>query len=266
MPPLQRSTRRAIPRRTNRRLHTLAATQTVGAMWPGLTGAWSVQRVKIIAAALMLISVGVLFEFFNSDLFYVYDLNVTGVQFLTKTEVERASNVIGYNIFFVDARSVEAALKKLPEVKTAHVSTGLPNQMSIQVEERVPEITWLRGTESYWLDQDGFVFHARANLTQLPSIRDLDQGTVKPGQPIQSDAFAAYNALRADWPAAPRTYEWSTARGLAYTDEHGWKIYLGDSTEMAGKLAKLNALVSQLVSRSARITFIDLSKGDPFFQ
>jgi cell division protein FtsQ len=266
MPPLQRSTRRALPRRTNRRLHTIAATQHAGVMWPGLAGAWSVQRVKIIAAVLLLSIVGMLFEFFNSDLFYVYGFEVTGMQFLTKAEVERASNVMGYNIFFIDARSVEGALQKLPEVKSARVSTGMPNQVSIQVEERTPEITWQRGTELYWLDQEGIVFRARANLTQLPSIRDLDQGAVRPGQPVQSNAFAAYNALRAAWPAAPRAYEWSSARGLAYVDEHGWKIYLGDSSEMAGKLAKLNALTARLVSQNARITFIDLSKGDPFYQ
>jgi cell division septal protein FtsQ len=266
MPPLQRNTRRAVPRRTHRRLHALAATERVGMVFPSLAGVWSAQRVKIIALVLALLIGGTLFEFFNSDLFYAYGFSVTGVQFLTEAEVERASGVIGYNIFFVDARSVEQALRKLPEVKAAHVATGLPNQVAIQVEERVPEITWLRGTESYWLDQDGLVFRARANLTELPSIRDLDQAVVKPGQPIQSNAFAAYNGLRAAWPGAPRAFEWSGARGLAYTDEHGWKIYLGDPSEMAGKLAKLRALVPQLVSQNARITFIDLSKGDPFYQ
>jgi cell division septal protein FtsQ len=247
-------------------MHALATTERVGTVYPSWAGVWSVPRVKIVALVLLLFIVGILFEFFNSDLFYAYGFSVTGVQFLTEAEVERASGVSGYNIFFVDARSVEQALRKLPEVKSAHVATGLPSQVAIQVEERVPEITWLRGTDSYWLDQDGIVFRARANLTQLPSIRDLDQAVVKPGQPIQSSGFAAYSGLRAAWPAAPRAFEWSSARGLAYTDEHGWKIYLGDPSEIAGKLAKLRALVPQLVSQNARVTFIDLSKGDPFYQ
>jgi cell division septal protein FtsQ len=266
MPPLQRNARRAVPRRTHRRLQALATTGRVGTVFPNLAGVWSAQRVKIIVLVLSLFIVGTLFEFFNSDLFYVYGFRVTGEQFLTEAEVERASGVSGYNIFFIDARSVEQALRKLPEVKSAHVATGLPNQVAIQVEERVPEITWLRGTDSYWLDQEGIVFRARANLTQLPSIRDLDQAVVKPGQPIQSPAFAAYNGLHAAWPGAPRVFEWSGARGLAYTDEHGWKIYLGDSSEMSGKLAKLRALVPQLVSQNAHVTFIYLRKGDPFYQ
>jgi cell division septal protein FtsQ len=266
MPPLQRSARRAVPRRTNRRFYTLAASPRVGTLWPDLGGVWSAQQVRIIAAALVFLIVGGLFEFFNGDAFYVYNFDVTGIQFLTKAEVERTSGLIGYNIFFVDAHSVEQALLKLPEVKSVHVSTGLPNQVTVQVEERVPEIVWLRGTEAYWLDHDGLAFRARTNLTQLPTIRDLDQETVKPGQPIASDAFAAYRALRAAWPAAPLLFEWSSARGLAYTDERGWKIYLGDSSEMAGKLAKLAALIPQLTGQNAHITFVDLSKGDPFYQ
>lgn len=263
---LQRGTRRAPPRRINRRMHTTTATGRVRPALPGIAELWNAQRPRIIAGALTLLLIGVVFEFFNGDLFYVYGLQVTGLQFLTEPEVERASGIISYNIFFVDARSAERALTKLPEVKSARVTAGLPNRVAVEIDERQPQITWLRGAESYWVDSDGIIFRARANLTQLPSIRDLDQTTVKPGQPARPDAINAYRALLPLWPQAPRAYEWSAARGLAYTDEHGWKIYLGDATEMAGKLVTLRTLVPRLVSQNVRIRFIDLGKGDPFYQ
>jgi cell division septal protein FtsQ len=264
---LQRTPRRSAPRRTNRRLHTvLSPAQTSTVMPAGLAGVWSAQRPKIAAAALALLIIGALFEFFNGDAFYVFSLDVTGTQYLPKTEVVRASGILGYNIFFIDARQVEQTLEKLPEVSSVHVTTGLPNRVSIQVVERVPTIAWLRGNEMYWVDDSGLVFRARANLPQLPSIRDLDQAVVKPGQPAPTQAFAAYRALFAAWSTAPHAFEWSAARGLAYTDEHGWRIYLGDASEMAGKLAKLHAVVARLVSQNAHIQFIDLSKGDPFYQ
>ncbi len=262
----RRSTRRGVPRRTNRRLHSTAIAERVGSGLPSLAGVWNAQRPKMVAGMFALLIVGVLFEFFNGDAFYVYGFDVTGTRFLTQAEVERASGVIGYNIFFIDARAVERALEKMPEVKSARVTTGLPSRVNVAIEERVPELIWLRGAETYWVTADGMVLRARANLTQLPSIRDLDQTAVKPEQRLQSDALDAYRALRAAWPEAPRAFEWSAARGLAYTDEHGWKIYLGDASEMAGKLAKLRALVPQLVSQNAKIKFIDVSKGDPFYQ
>lgn len=247
-------------------MHTMLAPAQTAAIAPGWIGALRAHRPKLVAGALTLLIIGVLFEFFNGDAFYVYGLDVTGAQFLTKTEVARASGVLGYNIFFIDARQVERTLKKLPEVSSVHVTTGLPNRVSIEMVERVPAITWRRGNEMYWVDDSGVVFRARASLTQLPSIRDLDQTAVKPGQPLPAQAFDAYRALRAAWLAAPRAFEWSATRGLAYTDEHGWKIYLGDASEMAGKLTTLHAVVARLVSQNAHIKFIDLSKGDPFYQ
>ncbi|MDE3089977.1 MAG: FtsQ-type POTRA domain-containing protein [Chloroflexota bacterium] len=266
MSPQQRPYRRAAPRHTHRRLHSTATVDRKGFELSGLLNGLSTQRQKVAASVLMLLVLAVLFEFFNGDWFYVYALDVNGIQYLSQGEVERASGVIGYNIFFVDAHAVERALAKLPEVKSVRVTTGLPQRVTVSVEERAPDVIWLRGAEAYWVDAEGIVFRARANLTTLPSIRDLDQVTVKPGQPVAPDAFAASRALRAVWPDAPRAFEWSTARGLAYTDEHGWKIYLGDASEMAGKLATLRALVPQLLSQNAKIKFIDLSKGDPFYQ
>ena len=53
---------------------------------------------------------------------------------------------------------------------------------------------------------------------------------------------------------------------MAYTDEHGWKIYLGGADGMSGKFITLQALVPRLVGKAAKIKFIDLSKGDPFYQ
>lgn len=255
------------PRRTNRRLHTMMAPAQTSTVLPtGLAGVWSVQRPKIAAGVLALLIIGALFEFFNGDAFYVFSLDVTGTQFLPKTEVARASGIVGYNIFFIDAKQVEQTLEKMPEISSAHVTTGLPNQASIEVVERTPTLTWLRGNEVYWVDDSGFVFRARANLTQLPSLRDLDQAVVKPGQPAPAKAFDAYRALRVAWSDAPHAFEWSAARGLAYTDAHGWKIYLGGASEMAGKLAKLRVVEAQLVSQNTKVKFIDLSKGDPFFQ
>ncbi len=263
---LHRGARRTPPRRTNRRIHSNMAAGRVAAPQPGFVVLQNLQRTKVIAGILALVLGGILFEFFNADTFYVFGLETNGLRYLTNAEVEHASGIDGYSIFFVDARKVERAVLKLPEVRAARVTAGLPNRVVVEIDERQPEITWQRGAESYWVDRDGIVFRARVNLTQLITIRDLDQTIVKPGQPARPDAINAYRALRAFLADGPRAFEWSAARGLAYTDEHGWKIYLGGANEMAGKLAKLDALVPQLVSRNAQIKFIDLSKGDPFYQ
>lgn len=232
----------------------------------GSNEVWISRGRKIVAAALVCVLAIALYEFFNTDRFYVLDFDAVGLQYVSKGEVERTSGVIGYNIFFVDPHAVERALGKLPEVRSAHVTTGIPNRMVVEIEERQPEVAWLRGMEAYWVDADGVGFQARASLPELPVVRDLDQAAVKPGQRVQPAAIAAVGALRKAWPDAPRVFEWSAARGLALTDERGWKIYFGDATEMAGKVAKLHVLVPQLIAQNAKIKFIDLGKGDPYYQ
>ncbi len=234
---------------------------------PSLLGqTWRAQRPKIFALMLTLLVGAGLCLAFATDTFYVFDLQVTGTRTLTLAEVEKASGIVGYNLFFIDARAVEQALAKLPEVKSARVTTRIPNQVTVDIEERKPEITWLRGGEMYWVDAAGSAFRARAHLAELPVLRDLDQNPIIPGQRAQPDAVAAFWTFRAAYPDGPRSLEWSAARGLTFTDERGWRIYLGDAEEMAGKVATLRALVQQLVSRNVRVQFIDFSKGDPYYK
>jgi len=62
-----------------------------------------VPRPKILAAMLTLLLVSALTALFVLDLFYIFDFEVAGLRLLNKGEVERASGVAGYNIFFIDA-------------------------------------------------------------------------------------------------------------------------------------------------------------------
>lgn len=260
----RRSNRSTPARRTNRRMYIAAA--GVKAQPAFLAQLWQTQRAKLLALGLIVLIGLVLGLVVELDTFYVYKLEIAGTRYLTQAEIEKASGILNYNIFFVDARAVEQTLARLPEVKSARVTTRIPNQVAVSIVERKPEIIWLRGNEVYWVDSDGIGFRARANLTELPVLRDLDQTVVKPGERLQPNAISAYWAFRAVYPDGPRTLDWSAARGLTYTDEHNWKIYLGDADEMAGKLAKLRALIPLIVGLGQSIHFIDLSKGEPYYQ
>jgi cell division septal protein FtsQ len=227
---------------------------------------WRAARPKVLALAIAVLLGSLVFAFFNFDFFYVFEPDVIGLENLSKEDVIQASGVTGYNVFFVDGTSVERALSKLPEIKSVHVVPGLPSQLSIQITEREPTVAWQRGTERFWVDTDGVVFRAHGDKPDLTTIRDLDQAPVKPGGQVTLKALDAYQALQIAMPEAPRQLDWSSARGLAFTDEHGWKIYLGDENGMTGKVVKFKALVQQLESQKAQVKFIDLGRGDPYYQ
>jgi cell division septal protein FtsQ len=247
-----------------RRLHTLAQ-GTLGAPALPLDLA-TLPRPKILAAGMLVALAIALYAFFDTDYFYVFQFQIHGTRFLTTAEIEQASGMRGYNIFFINAREVERALLKLPEVKAVAVTTRLPNDVVIEIQERTPALIWQRGNETYWVDADGVLLRPRAPMPELPVLRDMDASAVALGGRAPARALAAFWALRAAMPESPRALEWSAARGIAFTNERGWKIYLGDADEMPGKIAVLRALVAQLVSQNAQIRFIDLGKGDPYYQ
>jgi len=261
----RRPTHPPAARRTTRRRLKTTAQATLPAP-SRLDNLWATQRAKILAGFLILALAAVLYGFFETDHFYIFDFSVVGAHYLTPAEIVKASGMQGYSVFFVDARAVERALMKLPEVRAATVTPRLPNQVTIEIQERQPHVVWERGGETYWVDGEGIFFRARANLTHLPVVHDLDPGTIKAGERAQAQGLAAFWALRDAMPESPRNVEWSAARGIAFTEGHGWKIYLGNAAEMPGKIATLRALIAHLGAQNARIRFIDLGKGDPYYQ
>ncbi len=253
--------------RSVRPVRATAAANGSTLVFPRISGGlWQAARPKVMALAVAFLFGSLVFAFFNFDFFYVFEPDIIGLESLTKEEVIRASGVTGYNVFFVDGGAVERALGKLPEIKSVRVIPGLPNHLSIQITERMPEVVWQRGGERYWVDAEGIVFRVIGDKPELTTIRDLDQTPVKAESRVTRNALDAYQALRVAMPEAPRLLEWSAARGLAFTDERGWKIYFGDENGMTGKVVKLKALVQQLDAQKAQIKFIDLGKGDPYYQ
>lgn len=223
-------------------------------------------RPKICAFVLLVLIAAGLYEFFADGSFFVEQVDAQGLNILTQKEVERASGGLGYNIFFLEPSQVERALAKMPEIKSAHVMLGVPNLMLVQVQERVPEIVWLKGDEAYWVDGDGIALRARSPRVDLPSLRDLEPSGLQAGKRVTPAAFNTLKTLRNAWQQSPKTYEWSPLNGLSGVDEHGWKIIFGDANDMDLKVLKLQALIPRLVAQGARIKFIDVGKGELFYQ
>jgi cell division septal protein FtsQ len=265
--PKRQPIKRAPARRVNPRArYNIAAAASMPRAVPGVNIVRQIPRAKWLALLLIAALSIALYLFFDSDLFYAYEFDIAGAQTLSKKEIEKASGIAGYNIFFIEPREAERALAKLPEVKSARVTTALPNRVAIEIVERAPEIAWVRGNDLYWVTTDGIFLIARVNLPQLALIRDVDQRAITVGKPAHAEAVAAYRALRDAWSDGPRHFEWSNARGLSFVDERGWKIYLGTADRMSGKLAILRALIPYLVAQNKKINFVDLGKGEPYYQ
>lgn len=227
---------------------------------------WRKRVPKLVALGLAIVCIALLVSYFNADQFYVYVPELRGAKYLAAADVVPASGVVGYNVFFIEPRKVEKAVAALPVVKSVQVAVAVPNRVVIAVQEREPKLIWQRGAESYWVDDEGVALPIKAERPELPVMRDLDQTPIKIGQKTPVEGTAAALALRQNWKDAPQVLEWSNARGISFTNDRGWKIYLGDAADMPGKMAKYRATVALLLGQQTQIKFIDLGKGEPYYQ
>jgi POTRA domain, FtsQ-type/Cell division protein FtsQ/DivIB, C-terminal len=226
---------------------------------------WHTNRPKFLSAALIVILSVSLYQLFSSDWFYVSRVTLLGNHLLQPAEVEQAAGISGWNVFFVDSQEVEQAIKRLPEVKDASVSVDLPNEVVVQISDRLPQFVWETSGGAYWVDEDGIALRVRFDSPNLLIMKDLDGSAVKIGERVNAEAFNAAVTLRNVWPDGPRTFEWSKAHGLAIHDSHGWLVYFGSASQMADKLAALKIVTAQLEKTQHAIAYIDVGSGLPYY-
>lgn len=258
--------RAAKPRATQKRAtFDIAAPRLVLNPWR-TTRDWKASRPKFAAAVLFVLFVGAFYAMFNADLFFVTEPVVIGNKIVTSQEIAQVSGMRGWNIFFIEPRAVEAAVRTLPEFKDVQVYVTLPNTVEIYTTERTPRFVWEVAGKNYWVDQDGIAMRPRGRVQNGWHVRDAEGKAVKYGERINPDAFNAAVSLINAWKDAPRYFEWTKAYGLTLRDQHGWLVYFGSGSQMQDKVTALNIVTTQLLRDKRTVTFVDLGSGLPYYQ
>jgi hypothetical protein len=74
------------------------------------------------------------------------------------------------NVFRLDTRPLEAALRALPAVAAADVSVGLPDaNIVVRIDERRPVLAWQVGDSRFLADAGGTVFAEVSSAAELPT-------------------------------------------------------------------------------------------------
>ncbi|MCG3140344.1 MAG: Cell division protein FtsQ [Anaerolineae bacterium] len=227
---------------------------------------WRASRPKFLAGFLLAALATLLWASFNLDAFFVSQPTIIGAKIVPHDEIAQAAGVNGWNIFFVNPRQVESAVRALPEFQDAQVYVTLPNTVEIYTVERTPRFVWEVAGKNFWVDQEGIAMRPRGMVPNGWHVRDAEGRAVKYGERINPDAFNAAAALINAWQAAPKYFEWTKAHGLTLRDEHGWLIYFGSANQMQDKLTALQIVTTQLLRDKRAVTFIDLGSGLPYYQ
>jgi POTRA domain, FtsQ-type len=103
-----------------------------------------------------------------------FGLTRTDLPTLKWTETARVQAALGLtdgtNVFRLDTRPLEAALRALPAVAGAEVSVGLPDAVVVvRIDERRPVLAWQVGDTRFLADADGTVFAQIDTAATLPA-------------------------------------------------------------------------------------------------
>jgi len=191
---------------------------------------------------LFLAAVGwILFWFFSNEQFYVYHIDVLGNRRVSTEAIVAASGLQNYSIFWLNphqvARQVSATL---PPVRSVQVRYGLPNRVTLIVEEQGGQVMWQIGGVNYWVDDDGRLHPVLGEATPALIVQDI-----RPGVPdaVDPQAVLAAQQLIALLPEI-KTLGYAPTTGLRFRHPRGWEVYLG-TDEMARKVNILRVIEQQ---------------------
>ena len=202
---------------------------------------------------------------FGTTWFYIYDIEVEGVERLTKEEVYNRSKLEGWSIFWLNTDVVSEMLQEEPLVRRAVVSRRPPNRVRIQIHERVPVAIWQSGDIHYFVDSEGVLFNLREPIDQLPIVRDLHANFIKPNDKVDPIIIRTVQEL-AELMPEQNFFEWEPNHGVFLTTEEQWRVIFGDYTRLSVKVAAFRAFFEQYNS-DKDILWLDLSAPEhPYFQ
>lgn len=231
-----------------------------------VVGFWQDRGGKTLGFLLLLALGWLTYHLFAAETFYVYEARVVGNQLVPAEEIYQNSGLEGMSIFWINPSQVEAAVVSLPNIKEARVYCGLPNQVTIEVVERQPQVIWQRGEERYWVDEEGAILPARGELPEATVIVDLDERPIRPGDRVDPRIVAGAQKLRSLLPELT-TVQYSSRTGISFQSEQGWPVYLGQGEDMEQKVAIMKALLQEIAAKGIRPQFVDLRfKESPYYK
>ena len=249
---------------------------------PGATGveirlpSLPVMRIswRLLSMALVVGLVFLLYYMLTAPFFQVQTVEVQGIIRLTVDEISRSMNVINQPIFSLDPSELEHALdQNFAELKDISIGIGLPAQVLINVNERVPLIEWSLDSEKKWIDGDGYAFPQHGDVDNLVSV----VAYAPPPQPVQLQVetdsiemiqgYQAYlspdlvSAILTIRPQAPEGTDliYEPKYGLGWKDPQGWDVFFGvDADDIDMKLQVYKTVAKEIKSEGITPALINL--------
>lgn len=229
-------------------------------------------RWRFISVALIVLFALTLLAFFTSDVFYVRAIQVRGNNFITREEVFTYSELANYHMFWIDPDEIREKVMRSASVADVGVEVGWPpNLVTLLIQERQPAIVWSNAGDETWIDIQGRVMLARAempNLLHVNLVRDGNDLPLPSADDFSGDMVLGALRLRDALPEGDHL-DFHPIHGLGWTNEQGWQVWMGtDSAAVMDEKIKIyDVLVEDLNSRAIDVAELNIANPDaPFYR
>jgi hypothetical protein len=246
---------------------------------------------RVVSMALTALLGFVLYYIWTAPTYRVDAAQVSGMQYLTSSEINEALGVPGKHVFSLDASAMASDLvDNFPQISSVSVQVSLPQTVSITVTERIPVLIWFQDDEWKLVDAEGVTFPASDDTMlsgypvveasgdppqmdapesatpalELPDLGELAE-ELSLGMPAAGEAKQLLSLemvetvlLMAKRAPGKAKLVYDPEHGLGWQDHRGWIVYLGDMQDFEMKLKVYGALISHLKEANTRPALISV--------
>ena len=147
---------------------------------PAISLGWRLLSGVLVAGLVVL-----LYHLWTAPTYQVQAAELEGNHYIDPETVNRVLNLYNKPIFMVDPQQMEADLQRaFPGLLIdSSVQIVLPASVFVSIHERVPVISWKQGSETLWVDADGFAFDPVGENDVLIQV----EAQVAPPKPVVFD-------------------------------------------------------------------------------
>jgi hypothetical protein len=195
-------------------------------------------------------------------------VQVTGNQRIASGEIGAVLGTGDTQVFMLEPGELEKRLRlNFPDLLTANVTVGLPNQVFVEVAERTPILAWYQEGGYTWIDDTGVAFRPRGEGGSLITVQA--QNAPKPVSVAVADAMAPLPYISPEQVATARELAPHTPAGSAiiydaqygfgWADSRGWQVFFGEQArDVDVKLRVYDSLVQMVAAKGIRPSFINV--------
>jgi hypothetical protein len=231
----------------------------------------------------------------TSSAFRVEQVNVVGTHNEVLEQQIQRMGMQGQNIFLINIAVLTARINSMPMVESASMQKQWPNQLQVNVTERIPVLLWQTSHGSYAVDGEGYVIAPASETTgasQLMTVKDMrvykhgGKGAamgIQPGDRLnEADVAFAANVfatlprltgvrnftLLYDATGTVEAGQGEEKTGgygtFIVASQAGWQAYLGgpgDANPLSNRLIELQNILALAQQQQLTLATIDLRFG-----